>query len=78
MYAMSKIMRLTAGNRYLFSRQFTKDNPFIKISEEVRNAIESKKPVVALESTIVTHGMPFPNNVECALAVEKVVRDKVI
>lgn len=42
---------------------------------EVRAALEAGRPVVALESTIVTHGMPFPANVETALAVEAVVRD---
>lgn len=42
---------------------------------EVRDALAAGRPVVALESTIVTHGMPFPANVETALAVEAVVRD---
>nr|CAH7718192.1 unnamed protein product [Callosobruchus chinensis] len=49
-------------------------NSHIKVSEEVQDAIASKKPVVALESTIVTHGMPYPDNVECAVQVEGVVR----
>lgn len=47
----------------------------MKIRPEVKKAIEEKKPVVALESTIISHGMPYPKNVECALAVEKVIRD---
>lgn len=47
----------------------------MKINEEVRRAIEDGRPVVALESTIISHGMPYPRNVECALAVEKAVRD---
>lgn len=47
----------------------------MKINAEVRKAIEEGKPVVALESTIISHGMPYPKNVECALAVEKAVRD---
>lgn len=47
----------------------------MKISDEVKNAVEKGLPVVALESTIISHGMPYPKNVECALAVEKVIRD---
>ncbi len=44
-------------------------------SPEVRAALEDHRPVVALESTIIAHGMPFPKNVETALLVEKAVRD---
>ncbi len=47
----------------------------LKISQEVKDAIEAGKPVVALESTIISHGMPYPKNVETALLVEKTVRD---
>lgn len=47
----------------------------LKISQEVRDAIAEGKPVVALESTIISHGMPYPKNVETALLVEKTVRD---
>ena len=39
----------------------------IKISEEVKKALAEHKPVVALESTIISHGMPYPTNVETAL-----------
>ena len=49
---------------------------FLKISEEVRQALASGKPVVALESTIISHGMPYPQNAETALTVEKIVREK--
>jgi pseudouridine-5'-phosphate glycosidase len=45
----------------------------IKISPEVQQALQQGKPVVALESTIISHGMPWPKNVETALAVEAVV-----
>ena len=45
------------------------------INAEVKKAIEEGKPVIALESTIISHGMPYPRNVECALAVEKMIRD---
>lgn len=47
----------------------------IKINEEVKKAIEEGKPVVALESTIISHGMPYPENVKTALECEKVVRE---
>ena len=48
---------------------------YLEISPEVAAAIESGKPVVALESTIISHGMPYPKNVQTALEVEQVVRD---
>ena len=47
----------------------------MKINPEVKNALENNLPVVALESTIISHGMPYPKNVETALLVEKVIRD---
>lgn len=47
----------------------------LKISEKVRYALEHGKPVVALESTIISHGMPYPDNVKTALTVEKTVRE---
>lgn len=47
----------------------------IRISDEVKQALANGKPVVALESTIISHGMPYPKNVETALLVEKTVRD---
>ena len=46
----------------------------IRISEEVKKALEDGKAVVALESTIISHGMPYPKNVETALMVEEEVR----
>lgn len=48
---------------------------YLEINPEVKEAIESGKPVVALESTIISHGMPYPRNVETALNVEKIIRD---
>ena len=48
---------------------------YIKVSPEVQTALEAKQAVVALESTIIAHGMPYPTNVETALAVERTVRD---
>ncbi len=50
-------------------------HPLLNIAPEVQQAIAGKKPVVALESTIIAHGMPYPQNVETALAVEQVVRE---
>jgi pseudouridylate synthase len=50
-------------------------NPYLWVSGEVQKAIASKKPVVALESTIISHGMPYPRNVETAVRVEKAVRE---
>jgi len=50
-------------------------NPYLFVSDEVREAITHKQPVVALESTIISHGMPYPQNVETALLVEKTVRE---
>lgn len=47
----------------------------IKISEEVKNAIANNVPVVALESTIISHGMPYPENVKTALKVESIIRE---
>ncbi len=50
-------------------------NQYLDISPEIRKAQEAKMPIVALESTIISHGMPYPKNVETALLVEKTVRD---
>ena len=47
----------------------------IKINDEVKHALENNIPVVALESTIISHGMPYPQNVQTAMQVEKIIRD---
>ena len=47
----------------------------MRISERVKNALKEGKPVIALETTIISHGMPYPKNVECALAVEKTIEE---
>ena len=49
-------------------------NNYLKISPEVQAALAEGKPVVALESTIISHGMPYPQNVETAMNVEQIVR----
>lgn len=50
-------------------------NKYLDISPEVQQALADGKPVVALESTIISHGMPYPKNVETAMLVEKTIRD---
>ncbi len=49
---------------------------FLQISPEVQDAINNNKPVVALESTIISHGMPFPQNAQTALEVEDAIRQQ--
>ena len=49
---------------------------YIRISEEVRKAIDENKPIVALESTIISHGMPYPENKETALSCERIIREE--
>ena len=48
---------------------------YLEINPEVKNALENNIPVVALESTIISHGMPYPQNAETALKVERIVRE---
>ena len=50
-------------------------NKYLDISPEVKAALDAGKPVVALESTIISHGMPYPKNVETALLVEQTIRE---
>ena len=50
-------------------------HPLLTILPEVAQALAAGKPVVALESTIISHGMPYPKNVATALAVEAIVRE---
>ena len=50
-------------------------NHYLDINPEVAAALAEGKPVVALESTIISHGMPYPQNVETALNVEKIIRE---
>ena len=55
----------------------SKLNQFLYLTPEVAEALANNKPVVALESTIISHGMPYPENVETALEVERIVRETV-
>ena len=50
-------------------------NKYLDISPEVAEALDNGKPVVALESTIISHGMPYPGNVKTALLVEQTIRE---
>lgn len=48
---------------------------YMVISEEVQNAMDNNLPIVALESTIISHGMPYPQNLETALSCERIIRE---
>ena len=50
-------------------------NKYLDVSPEVASALAEGRPVVALESTIISHGMPYPQNVETALNVERIIRE---
>ncbi|MDY3278628.1 MAG: pseudouridine-5'-phosphate glycosidase [Eubacteriales bacterium] len=50
-------------------------NKYLDVKPEVAEAIAAGKPVVALESTIISHGMPYPQNVQTALEVERIIRE---
>ena len=50
-------------------------NKYLDVAPEVKEALAAGKPVVALESTIISHGMPYPQNVETALKVEEIIRE---
>lgn len=67
----NEIFRLTSLRR---QSTVAPNNPFLKVSEEIREAINSKRPVVALETTIYTHGFPYPENVALASELETIVR----
>ncbi|KEQ70103.1 IdgA domain protein [Aureobasidium namibiae CBS 147.97] len=55
-------------------RHLSSKSPYLKVSEEVQQAIHENKPVVALESTIYTHGFPYPDNIALASHLERIVR----
>lgn len=65
------IPALSANMKEVIMKTF---RDMIKISDEVLYALTSSKPIVALESTIITHGMPFPENIQTAKEVEEIVR----
>ena len=59
----------------LLARRLSTQRAFV-VRDEVRAAVAARRPVVALESTIITHGMPFPRNLEVARACEAAVRER--
>src|SRR6266849_2450698 len=51
-------------------------SPYLKLSEEVQTALQEQRPIVALESTVIAHGLPYPANVEVAHAMEAAIRNE--
>lgn len=47
---------------------------YLKISDDVKYALDNHLPIVALESTIISHGMPYPKNLETALNCEQIIK----
>lgn len=74
------LSQINLTGKLAFFRQYVKSsNRFVstsplRITDEIQEAINCKQPIVALESTIITHGLPYPKNIEMATSVEKVVR----
>lgn len=62
----------TSGERRMSELKISPE--LLQISPEVQDALKNKKPVVALESTIISHGMPFPQNAQTAIEVEETIR----
>lgn len=52
----------------------TQSTPYLSIADEVQTALEEQRPVVALESTVIAHGLPYPANIEAAQAMEAAIR----
>ena len=48
---------------------------YLEFSDEVKEALEKKRPIVALESTIISHGMPYPENVQVANRCQEIIRE---
>ena len=53
-------------------------SPYLKVSDELQTALQEQRPVVALESTVIAHGLPYPANVEVAQAMETAIRNEVV
>lgn len=77
MWKVQRYMKFLNQSRNISINKIKNVNNF-EVSEEVMYALENKQPIVALESTIITHGMPYPENLNCALQVENIVRKQVI
>jgi len=61
---------------YFRKRKYTTASPLLKILPEVSEALSSGKPVVALESTILAHGLPHPENIKLANDVSSIIRSR--
>ncbi|RUS28537.1 Indigoidine synthase A like protein-domain-containing protein [Jimgerdemannia flammicorona] len=76
---MLPLLRTPFASRSLHSFTLTRGIPIppvnLNLNPEVKAALKRNQPVVALESTIISHGMPYPQNAEMALSVERIVRD---
>lgn len=68
----------TCSDQNLISVRFsTTCSSLIDVKPNILAALKSQRPVVALESTIITHGMPYPHNLETAAEVEEIIRQEV-
>ncbi|KAI6802408.1 IdgA domain protein [Hortaea werneckii] len=70
----TRLGRLGKSQTLVQNRSLTTNSPFLNISEEVQQAVAERRPVVALESTIYTHGFPYPANLALASRLESLVR----
>jgi len=68
--------QLTLCGRNYPSEGWTNMSDWLKLHPEVANALKSGHPVVALESTVIAHGLPYPRNVQTALRLEEIVREE--
>ncbi|XP_052753827.1 uncharacterized protein LOC113523000 [Galleria mellonella] len=75
-YLLKTIYRSSRVGTLYYSRYRSTNPQRIVYSEEVSQAKLDGKPIVALESTIITHGMPYPKNLQTALQVEQIIREK--
>jgi len=74
LFSFQKLCQIFLCISISLSKNFTNMNRFLDIKAEVAQTLQEHKAVVALESTIISHGMPYPQNYETALRVEEVVR----
>ena len=81
-YSLIKFLKkVNASNKNVIRYQHSPSgngHQFFSIGEHVAAAKEQNLPIVALESAIITHGMPYPDNLETALSVENAIKEKVI
>lgn len=61
-----------------YSKVINSVNTMIDVRPDIEESLKFNKPVVALESTIISHGMPYPHNIETAIEVENIVRAQVL